>query len=306
MKAIQIFKDGSYETVDLTKEYLLDQYPLFQRDLRPIVLIKQTPTIFEREGVVIVNLGFMRLFITKEFAYVFNTRHRYVSEVFLEDIVARLHDEEGAEKRSPFEFKILESALHVKLDKLSNDYMQLEKDVTEALEKLRHKLSEENFEQLLITKNRLSRIETQIKQLEEMLDDSLKDQDEMRSFSLSKRASKTLEEEIESIFEHYYEQVNDLWNNIDDLRENIEDNQNIMTLKLSNVRNTIIQFDLIISIFTAAFGIPAIVVGLFGMNVINGIEQSPDAFWIIIWGSIISLVLVMGISLILMRRKNIL
>ncbi len=304
MKAIKIQKSGEYEHVDLSREDILKSFPVYSRDLRPVMLLKQTPMVFERANVIIMNLGFLKLLMNKDAVLLFNTRHEYVSEEFLKVLTAKL--EKRKEGRQSIECDVFETAFTVKIDKLAQEYGELEQDAEKSLEQLRHKVSEDHFEQLLIVKNRLSRLETHVKQLEDMINDVLEDEEELKELVISQRRTEANVEEVESIFEHHFEQVNDLWNKIDDLRDNIQDNENIITLKMANIRNTIIQFDLLISIFTAAFGIPAIVVGFYGMNIPHFLEKNEQAaLWMAV-GIAVSVLAVMGVSMWIMKRKKIL
>jgi Mg2+ and Co2+ transporter CorA len=87
--------------------------------------------------------------------------------------------------------------------------------------------------------------------------------------------------ELESILEHAWEQFEDLSHRIDELNENIDDTQEFITLKMANRRNAIIRFDLYATIITAMLSGMAVIVGAFGMNLPNHMEQNDLSFYLV-------------------------
>lgn len=279
MRVYKILADGTVKNRDISRQELLTKFTLHQRDLRPLILLNQTPTILTRPRCYIVNLGFLRLVIGEETAYVFNIDHRFVADHFIEDLTARFANR-AKHKQSRFEFLVLESALHVKMDKVMMDYTRLAGEIEASFESLSQTLSNEQLERLLSQKKRLSRLETSVEQLQRLLHDILDDDDELQDFMLSSSSTEA-EDEIEFIIEHYDEQVDHVLNKIFDLKENIEDTQSIINLKMSSLRNSLIRLDLFFTIFAAAMALPTLVAGIFGMNIVNTFEQNFFAFLVI-------------------------
>ena len=58
----------------------------------------------------------------------------------------------------------------------------------------------------------------------------------------------------------------------------IDDTQEVLTLKMDQTRNIIIRFNLLIASTAVIFAFLAVIVGLFGMNIRNALEESHSAF----------------------------
>lgn len=273
----------------MSRQELIGHFSLHQRDLRPLILLNQTPTILTRPSCYIVNLGFLRMIIGEDEAIIFNTDHKYISGHFVEDLSTRL-DNKHKHKQSRFEYMVLESALHVKMDKVMSDYGRLAESIEESFSELqKNQPTNELLERLLARKKRLSRLQTTVEQLQKLLHEILDDDEELQAFVFATTSRDAEEEEIESIIEHYDEQVDQVLNKIFDLRENIEDTQAIINLKMANIRNALIRLDLFFTIFASALALPALIAGIFGMNIANSFEGSVEAF-LAICGVIIVLV----------------
>ena len=61
--------------------------------------------------------------------------------------------------------------------------------------------------------------------------------------------------------------------------QTIESSQEIITLNLDATRNRIIRLNLYIAMGTLGFSFSATVAGIFGMNLVSGLEEHPTAFY---------------------------
>jgi len=303
MRVYKILADGTSKNRDISRQELLSKFNLHQRDLRPLILLNQTPTILTRPKCYIVNLGFLRLVIGGDTAYVFNVDHRYVADHFMEDLTTRFENR-SKHTQSRFEFIVLESALHVKMDKVMRDYTHLAEEIEASFEQLTAALSNDGLEKLLSQKKRLSRLETNVQQLQSLLHDILDDDEELQDFMLSSSSTEA-EDEIEFIIEHYDEQVDHVLNKIFDLKENIEDTQSIINLKMSSLRNSLIRLDLFFTIFAAAIALPTLIAGIFGMNITNSLEHNYDAFIVICLVTLCIVMTVIAAAFFHIKKKKI-
>ena len=56
---------------------------------------------------------------------------------------------------------------------------------------------------------------------------------------------------------------------------------------LDAVRNELLAFEIRINIITMGFGLGALIAGIYGMNLYNGLEQHPYAFYIVSGSSVV-------------------
>ncbi len=112
-------------------------------------------------------------------------------------------------------------------------------------------------------------------------------------------------EEAESILESFLEQVEDVSHKLSRLEDDIDDTQEILTLKLNNRRNMIIRFDLIATIITGILALLTLVTGIFGMNVLNKFEDSQTVFFWINIGMMVAFVILLVFFGIFFRRRKI-
>ncbi len=308
MKAFYITKAGKVTDTDVSRKDLTKKFNIHNRDLRPIFLSQQVSTILIRGDSIIINLGSIKIIVGQKDAYIFNVSNKNVSENLVPKIYKELTSAE--ESSITFEFKILDLSLSNKQEKLFSESNLLEKKVNKILQTLRDDSSEENLEILLTTKKDLASFESDTHEIQRSILDILEDEEDVQDIYLAKEKSSPEEiekniEEIESILENYIEQIEEIIHKTSQLKEHIDSTQDIITLKLANVRNTIIRFDLIISIVTAVLAVPTIIVGLYGMNIISSLEKSNSAFFIISSSLIVFLLFMFFFSWWYLRRKKI-
>ncbi|KMT06607.1 hypothetical protein BVRB_7g157750 [Beta vulgaris subsp. vulgaris] len=108
-----------------------------------------------------------------------------------------------------------------------------------------------------------------------------------KSFSLSRsrhgsmRSSETATEsieELEMLLEAYFVVIDSTLNKLTSLKEYIEDTEDFINIQLDNVRNQLIQFELLLTTATFVVAIFGVVAGIFGMNFEIELFNYPDAF----------------------------
>jgi len=98
---------------------------------------------------------------------------------------------------------------------------------------------------------------------------------------LDEFARYTNDEIIASIFENYlcrWEEVND---GIERLVGAIESTRKLIELTLDNERNRIERMELYLSMGGLSFAMMSAVGGFFGMNLLSGLEDHPNKFWMV-------------------------
>lgn len=86
--------------------------------------------------------------------------------------------------------------------------------------------------------------------------------------------------EAEVILEEYLKQVEEIANELAELRANIESTEAVLNIELSSARNRIMRLDLVLTSATFSASMGALGAGLFGMNLTSHLESHPSMFYL--------------------------
>ncbi|KAI3766162.1 hypothetical protein L2E82_16213 [Cichorium intybus] len=90
-------------------------------------------------------------------------------------------------------------------------------------------------------------------------------------------------EEMEMLLEAYFVVIDSTLNKLTSLKEYIDDTEDFINIQLDNVRNQLIQFELLLTTATFVVAIFGVVAGIFGMNFPITLFDSPSAFdWVLL------------------------
>ncbi|KAJ6350669.1 hypothetical protein OIU78_006747 [Salix suchowensis] len=90
-------------------------------------------------------------------------------------------------------------------------------------------------------------------------------------------------DQLEMLLEAYFAAVDNSLSKLFSLKEYIDDTEDLINIKLGNVQNQLIQFELLLTAATFVTTIFAVVTGIFGMNFVASIFDYPSAFnWVVI------------------------
>ncbi|XVF86324.1 hypothetical protein PTKIN_Ptkin18bG0030300 [Pterospermum kingtungense] len=90
-------------------------------------------------------------------------------------------------------------------------------------------------------------------------------------------------EELEMLLEAYFVLIDSTLNKLTSLKEYIDDTEDFINIQLDNVRNQLIQFELLLTTATFVVAIFGVVAGIFGMNFAIPFFDDPGAFkWVLI------------------------
>ncbi|EPS59787.1 hypothetical protein M569_15018, partial [Genlisea aurea] len=90
-------------------------------------------------------------------------------------------------------------------------------------------------------------------------------------------------EELEMLLEAYFVVIDSTLNKLTSLKEYIDDTEDFINIQLDNVRNQLIQFELVLTTATFVVAIFGVVAGVFGMNFTLPMFDNPGAFkWVLI------------------------
>ncbi|XP_027341021.1 magnesium transporter MRS2-1-like isoform X4 [Abrus precatorius] len=90
-------------------------------------------------------------------------------------------------------------------------------------------------------------------------------------------------EELEMLLEAYFVVIDSTLNKLTSLKEYIDDTEDFINIQLDNVRNQLIQFELLLTTATFVVAIFGVVAGIFGMNFEIPLFNVPSAFqWVLV------------------------
>ncbi|MCF7917687.1 CorA family magnesium transporter [Candidatus Gracilibacteria bacterium] len=302
MITLFIDKNGKNKQVDISRKELTREFDVHTRDLRPVFAKNQAITIAPRGDCIIVNFHSVKLVVGKHVVYVFDLENKKVTDYFLPFLLEKI---KSPAEKIRFEHLVIEIALAYIVEKMERRFDEIERASDQIFGKLKkEQIDDQTFEQLLHLKKRLSKLSTKVHDIEDALEELVEDDDELLDFYLGMKKP-TDTEDAESVLENALEQIEDITHRVEELDENIDDTQEVLTLKMNNLRNIIIKFDLILTAATGVLGILAVIVGFYGMNIRNHMEQDPSA----IWGIAIALFIIfsfgLGALLFYLKKKRV-
>ncbi|GER43807.1 magnesium transporter [Striga asiatica] len=90
-------------------------------------------------------------------------------------------------------------------------------------------------------------------------------------------------DQLEMLLEAYFVVIDNTLNKLLSLKEYIEDTEDLINIKLGNVQNQLIQFELLLTAATFVTTVFAVVTAVFGMNFEDTIFDKPSTFnWVLI------------------------
>ncbi len=280
MKAIIINEDGVYKESNLSKFDFVDIFRLNIRDLRPVFSDLQVATILPRKRALIINFGFIKAILSEKEIYIL----RHNEKNTLNEFINTLKKCDYRNRKTEFYLFMLEKIFDAKQAQLEGKISKLEVTAEELLPRIQNKIGDGAFKELLHLKKRVSRMEARLNEIYMAVKEVLEgedDFDELVSFGGGTKKGDIVSNrlEAESILENFIEQIEDSIGDIFRLKEEIEDVEEYVDLKLSSRRTDIVMLDLIATVIALVFSFLAVVVGFFGMNLRNGMEDSLMAFY---------------------------
>ncbi|KAG2723259.1 hypothetical protein I3843_02G140300 [Carya illinoinensis] len=119
----------------------------------------------------------------------------------------------------------------------------------------------------------------EVRRLEKSLSIARSRHESMRS---SESATESIEE-LEMLLEAYFVVIDSTLNKLTSLKEYIDDTEDFINIQLDNVRNQLIQFELLLTTATFVVAIFGVVAGIFGMNFPIPLFDDTGAFkWVLI------------------------
>ena len=192
------------------------QYGMLARDLRKIDE-SQFPAILVRQSTILVNLLHFRVLITHEDVLVLHVYKPTQGEsnhlsAFMYELQGKLQLVKPGHGHGtlPYELRALETILVMVMSELDVEFQQLRDPILEVLRSLDHDVSLEKLKHLADVSRQLSAFQQKVKLIREALRTVLDADDDMAAMyltdkALSKPRAEADHEEVEMLFENYYE-----------------------------------------------------------------------------------------------------
>jgi magnesium transporter len=234
----------------------------------------------------------------------FQRRHRSIGSVSGSVGISSIHSEQEQQeqeqqflmsKNEPNELVFLEQVLADAMDTYNRRLRLFEPIVDSFLDKVANEVySDTGVHQLVPLKDALQSFEIQVKQSLDCLTELLNNDESMLDLLLTEQAeaAKTggqvdymRHEYVELLLGVYARQLSNTVMEISYLLQRLQSKQEFVALALSGYRNRMIRMNVHIGIAGLSLGLGTTIAGVFGMNLINGLEQSPMAWGYVVMGS---------------------
>ena len=295
--------DGQYTREDIKVIDLLRMTNLHARDLIPLERgsgLGRTASIQPRKNSIVLSVSHLRSIITHDSLYVLEPESFAVKQ-FVQEFSSSLKSNEHTGDN--FEIIALEGLLSNVATKYSRRVACFGPMISSLLDELRNTdtpLNNSNAGAAILTRilpirNTLSHYERSSEGLLRVLERLLNDDEDMSLMMLTDRKNEGLKgqttfdverhEPIELILEAYYHKTEECVQSAFGLRKNIEATQELVNIALDDSRNRLIQTNVHMAIITVGLAFCTMVYGVFGMNLVSGLEEHPQMFKIVSLGA---------------------
>uniref|UniRef100_A0A7S0WIG7 Magnesium transporter n=1 Tax=Pyramimonas obovata TaxID=1411642 RepID=A0A7S0WIG7_9CHLO len=209
-----------------------------------------------------------------------------------------------------FEMEVLEVALLDAITELEVMLSQSTKRVDRMMRILPAQISAVALEELRNVKQELVELESRASAMREMLLDVLDDDEDVQNMLISRsgveRSAETLEEdeeEVEGLLEYYLQRSEAYHSEAERLLENTRDLEESIAVSLSARRFEVNKLELWLSVASFAVAVGALVSGIFGMNLLSGLETAPRYFWMTSCAIVVGIFIITSTTLVYLYRR---
>ncbi|KAI9009579.1 Mg2+ transporter protein cora-like protein, partial [Gaertneriomyces semiglobifer] len=267
---------------EFSKVGICAAYSLQPRDLRNMdnSYSDQLPTILVREKAIVVNLLHYRALIRADMIILADSiDSKHYTKEFLEELSWKLKISEGQ-----YEFRALETILLNVTAALQAEEAEVFALANRALDRLDERIDEVELKGLLQVRRIVSKFQSKVESIRNVFIEILHNDEDLAAMYLTDKAAGQPHDiadhmEAELIFEHYLNLTDEISNACEQLSTNIEATQDILNIMLDSRRNQLINYELKATVATVSLSAGSVMVGMFGMNLISGLEATPGVFW---------------------------
>lgn len=296
--------DKNGKVKDIFKEYkkwdFLQTNGLYPRDLRKIDAsnIDIIPSISIKPGkCILVNILHIKALIKYNEVIIFDTSENNINNMssLLYQLEGRLNTLKNVNKPAnknvtdslPFELQVLEVILMHIMSILDKQCKTLELDCGQVLKNLENQIDREQLKDLLIKSKDLATFHQRCLLIRDVIDELLDTDEDLEGMALTllntdivnKANLEKASGNNEMMLETYFYQFNELVQRLDTLITNIKSTEDIVNIMLDSNRNSLMLFELKVTIYTLGFTIATLIPSYYGMNLKNFIEESDYGFF---------------------------
>lgn len=291
--------DGKGNITSISKRYpkmqFLKDNNLNPRDLRKIDTssIDVSPSIMIRpSNAILINLLHIKAIIKKDSVKVFDTSTTESATklgIFMYDLEMKL---KSPLANLPYEFKALESIIISIVSYLESELKLHSSSCGVILRELEYQVDRHKLQDLLIRSKKLSSFYQKAMLIRDVLEEVLENDEDLAGMYLSQPKDVRNSEDgdyddLEMILESYYNHCDEVVQQAGALSNDIKATEEIATIILDANRNSLMLFELKITVYTLGFTVATLLPAYYGMNLKNYIEESNWGFVAVLIISII-------------------
>ncbi|CAO3663331.1 magnesium ion transporter [Rhizopus azygosporus] len=296
LRCTEFDKSGSIRITagEFLKSDFCQHHSLLPRDLRTIdtYSVYQKPTILVRPEAILINISHIKALLKSDMVVLFDafgSMDSYNQSLFIFDLQERL---KSSKEGLPFEFRALEailisvtSSLQSQLEVLEGPVNKLLSDL-EDLADIEESMSGDKLSDLLKYSKKLAKFEQDALSIRDALEDVLDNDDDLAAMYLTdkktgKHRAAHDHEEVELLLEAYYKETEEIAAKAATLRQHMKSTEEIIQLILDVSRNSLMWYDIRLTIITLSASIVSGYGALLGMNLKNYFEDDPFAFGVV-------------------------
>lgn len=274
-----------------SRRKFLAEFHLHPRDLRfmdnPRSVI--TPSIMVRQDAILVNMLELRVIIQHNRLIILDYSDDAVVSsrlgAFLYDLRDRLRNRHGdvEDFTQPYEMRVLESIFMMTVAALDHELGSDLEKLKAILIDLEDHVDRDLLKELLVRSKALSAFYQKTSLVSKLIDDTLDNDEDLVAMYLTEKFEGKVRDlndhsEIELLFESYYTQVNETLKQAEQVLSNIKSTEEIINIMLDSNRNSLMLYELKVTIGTLGMTLGMFFASLYGMNLKNYIEESDYGF----------------------------
>ena len=279
------------------KMQFLKENHLFPRDLRKIDTssIDVVPTIMIRpSNAILVNLLYIKAIIKKNSVMVFDTSNSEVATklgILMYDLEMKLKASSNSTSM-PYEFRALELILVSVMSYLEAEIKTYISSCGMILGELENQVDRKKLQELLIRLKQLSSFHQKALLIRDVLEELLENDEDLAGMYLSKpkvlgNEGEESYDDLEMILESYYRQCDECVQQAGSLLNDIRATEEIVNIILDANRNSLMLFELKVTVYTLGITVATLIPAFYGMNLKNYIEDSNLGFAAVVVFSLI-------------------
>jgi magnesium transporter len=301
--AIRFDNAGHREAIKISVPDLLKEYSLHGRDILPLELASLenrsgAPSILPRSQAIVLAVSHFRAVIDHEHVLLFHPEGLGVQ--LSQDSMAQFLQEAALEQKNvdeedqiPFELLVVEAMLGDMCGKY-NQRVQIFRPVVDGILKdllnyediANGNLSAADLQKLLPLKDGLANFEQRTSAVLKMIKELLNNDEDMVGLLMGEKQKRGggkvplhLHDQVELLLEDIYRQMSSVLQEVIYLKRRVDSTQELLAIQLDNYRNNIIRINVHLTMASVGMALSTTVAGLFGMNMLSGLEEHPYAFW---------------------------